>query len=49
MINSKQWYNPNVLGNAIVSGDGKIDFFLAFAKWLENWRFLAGSTFCLSK
>ena len=26
----------------------KIDFF-SFAKWLENWRFSAGSTFCLSK
>ena len=49
MINTKQWYNPNALGNAIVSGDGKIDFFLSFAKWLENWCFSAGSTFCLSK
>ena len=48
MINSKQRYNPNALGNAIISGDGKIDFF-SFAKWLENWRFSAGSTFCLSK
>ena len=28
MINSKQRYNPNALGNAIVSDDGKIDFFL---------------------
>ena len=50
MINSKQRDNPNALGNAIVSGDGTriIDFF-SFAKWLENWRFSAGSIFCLSK
>ena len=48
MIN-KQQYNPNALRNPIVSGDSKIDFFLSFAKWLENWRFSAGSTFCLSK
>ena len=27
----------------------KLIFFLSFAKWLENWRFSAGSTFCLSK
>ena len=32
MINSKQRYNPNALGNAIVSGDGKIDFFSLFCK-----------------
>ena len=31
MINNKQLYNPYALGNAIVSGDGKIDFF-SFAK-----------------
>ena len=31
-----------------VSGDGKIDFF-SLAKWIENWHFSAGSTFCLSK
>ena len=48
MVNSKQRYNPNALGNAIISGNGKIDFFLSFAKLLENWRFSAGSTFCLS-
>ena len=29
MINSKQQYNPNALENAIVSGNGKIDFFLS--------------------
>ena len=49
MIKSKQRYNPNALGNAVVSGDDKIDFFLSFAKWLENWRSSAGSTFYLSK
>ena len=49
MINSKQRYNLNALGNAIISSYAKIDFFLFFAKWLENWSFSAGSIFCLSK
>ena len=50
MINSKQKYNPNALGNAIVSSDGKIDFFLSLAKWLENWCFSDISLFAyLSK
>ena len=31
-MSSKQRYNPNALGNAIVLDDGKIDFFLVFAK-----------------
>ena len=49
MINRKQRYNPNALGNAIVSGDDKIDLFLSLATLLENWRFSAGSTVYLSK
>ena len=36
--NSKQQFSPNILGNAIVNGDGKTDFLVSFANWLENWR-----------
>ena len=50
IANSKQQYHPNALGNAIVNDDGKVEFLLEFAEWLENWSLLTGSrVFCLSK
>ena len=36
MINNKQRYNPNALGNAIVSDDGKIDFFSLLQNGLKT-------------
>ena len=49
MVNSKQRFHCNTLGNAVVLGDGKVEFFLALADWFKNWSDTAGSTFCLSK
>ena len=49
MVNSKQRFHCNTLGNAVVLGDRKVEFFLALADWFKNWSDTAGSTFCLSK
>ena len=35
--NSKSRFHPNYLGNGIIKGDHKIDFFYAMADWLEKW------------
>ena len=37
IANSKQIFCANVLGNAIVSGDKKSDFYRALADWIEQW------------
>ena len=50
MINSKQRYNPNALGNTIVLGDGKIDFFSLLQNNLKTGVFQQVPLFaCLSK
>ena len=38
VANSKQRFSPNVLGNAIIRGDGKTNFFMSLADWVENWK-----------
>ena len=38
IANSKQRYSPNALGNAIVIGDGKTDYFTSLADWIEEWQ-----------
>ena len=38
ICNSKERYHVNPLGNAIVSGDGKTDYFRAMADWIEEWQ-----------
>ena len=37
IVRSRDRFYSNQLGNAVVGGDGKADFFLSFAKWLNNW------------
>ena len=37
IANSKQKFSPNVLNNAIVSGDGKVEFYVYLADWIETW------------
>ena len=37
---------PNQLGNAVIDGDGKTNFFLSFAEWLNNWS--ESPVFCLT-
>ena len=38
IANSKQRFHPNPLGNAVVDGDGKIEFFRKLADWIEKWQ-----------
>ena len=38
VVNSKQQYHVNSIGNAIKSGDGKVEFLRDFADWLEKWN-----------
>lgn len=39
MSNSKQRFNShNKMGNAMVAGDGKTDFFRKLASWLDDWQ-----------
>ena len=38
IANSKERFSPNVLGNAIVAGDGKTNFLVSLADWAENWK-----------
>ena len=37
IANAKKRFVPNALGNAITTGNGKIDFFQGFSRWLEKW------------
>ena len=47
IANSKKRFTPNVMGNGIVTGDGKTAFFIEFAAWLETWS--SSPSFGLSK
>ena len=47
MANSKKEYTPNFLSNGFKMDDGKLDFYKAFADWIESWAEI--SDFCLSK
>ena len=38
VANSKQKYHPNAIGNAVINGDGKINFFRYLANWFEEWQ-----------
>ena len=38
IANSKEQFNPNPIGNAVVDGDGKIQFFRELADWIEMWQ-----------
>ena len=40
------WTIVNSQGNAVIDGDGKTDFFLSFAEWLNNWS--DSPVFCLT-
>ena len=49
IVNCRQRYSPNNLGNAIVCGDDKVQFLEAFAHWLDDWRSNETGIFCLSR
>ena len=38
VVNAKEWFHPNIVGNALITGDGKIEFLKLFANWLSDWR-----------
>ena len=47
IVNCNDRYSPNKLGDAIVEGDGKVDFLRAFANYLEDWS-PSSKHFCLT-
>ena len=47
--NAKKRFVPNALGNAMTTGNGKIDFFRGFAEWKEEWSLNGFSAFALTK
>jgi hypothetical protein len=47
IANSKKQFTPNNLSNGFKLDDGKLDFYKAFADWIESWAEI--SDFCLSK
>ena len=38
IANSKERFNPNPIGDAVIAGDGKIEFFRQLADWIELWQ-----------
>ena len=48
IVNSSRPSSPNILTNAIVKGDGKVEFLNSLADWLKNWQKDARA-FCFSK
>ena len=46
IVNPRDRFCSNQLGNAVIDGDGKTDFFLSFAEWLNNWS--ESPVFCLT-
>ena len=38
MVNSKERYDPTIIGNAAVADDGKPEYFRAMADWIEEWQ-----------
>ena len=46
IVHSRDRFCSNQLGNAGIDGDGKTDFFLSFAEWINNWS--ESPVFCLT-
>ena len=46
IVTSRYSFCSNQLGNAVNDGDGKTDFFLSFAEWLNNWS--ESPVFCVT-
>ena len=38
IVNAKERFHPNIVGNALIASDGKIEFLKMFANWLSDWR-----------
>ena len=38
VVNAKERFHPNIVGNALIAGDGKIEFLRQFSDWLSAWR-----------
>ena len=37
LVNAKERFHPNIVGNALIAGDGKIEFLRQFSNWLSEW------------
>ena len=38
MVNAKERFHPNIVGNALTAGDGKNEFLHIMSDWLTKWR-----------
>ena len=38
VVNAKERFHPNIVGNALIASDGKIEFLRQFSDWLSAWR-----------
>ena len=38
LVNAKERFHPNIVGNALIADDGKIEFLRQFSNWLSEWR-----------
>ena len=38
VVNAKERFHPNIVGNALIAGVGKIEFLQAMTTWLVKWR-----------
>ena len=38
VVNAKERFHPYIVGNALIAGDGKIEFFRKICDWLSAWR-----------
>ena len=38
VVNAKERFHPDVIGSALITNDGKIEFLNMFANWSSDWR-----------
>ena len=38
LVNAKERFHPNIIGNVLIAADGKIEFLRKFSNWLSEWR-----------
>ena len=38
IVNAKERFHPNIVGNPLIASDGNIEFLKMFANWLSDWR-----------
>ena len=38
VVNAIERFHPNIVANALIAGDAKIEFLRKFSEWLSAWR-----------